>query len=331
LALATHYFAVVAVAPQAGWLLWLHRRDRRVWLSIAAVAAVGLALLPLALSQTNNTAWIAATPLGDRLSEIPPQFVLGTGAPARGWLKLAGALALGLAALLLVLRTDPRERVGALLLAGLTGAGLLLAVFLIAAGYDELISRNIAILLLYLIVLVAAGLGARRAGPAGLAGAATLCSIGVIAVVAVDTNWAFERPDWGGVARALQSEAPPGASRAILVENTDSLEPLNLYVPGLHVLFDQARIRELDIVSAVRAPSGGLCWWGAACHVVPLPLDTALRLPGWRSVAPVLHLDQFSIYRLRASKPIRLTRAEVSRAINPTLLASYGLFVAPPS
>ena len=115
LTLATHYYGVLAVAPQAAWLLWVHVVDRRVWVAVGAVVVVGCALLPLALSQTGNTAWIAQEPLGGRLGQIGPQFVLGTGAPARTWLKLAGAASLLLAAVLLARRADARERHAAML------------------------------------------------------------------------------------------------------------------------------------------------------------------------------------------------------------------------
>jgi uncharacterized membrane protein len=56
LALATHYYAVVVLAPAGACLLWIHRRDPRVWYSMLLVAVVGVALAPLALDQKHNTA-----------------------------------------------------------------------------------------------------------------------------------------------------------------------------------------------------------------------------------------------------------------------------------
>src|SRR5437763_4753254 len=52
-ALATHYFALFVVAPQAAWLL-VRRRGRAELAAVGAVAAVGAALLPLAIHQSNN-------------------------------------------------------------------------------------------------------------------------------------------------------------------------------------------------------------------------------------------------------------------------------------
>ena len=70
----------------------------------------------------------------------------------------------------------------------------MLSLVLIAAGYDELITRNLIVLLIALIVLVSVGLGARRAGVLGIAGTAVLCAIGVIATVAVAVDWELQRP-----------------------------------------------------------------------------------------------------------------------------------------
>ena len=83
LALATHYYAVLAIVPQAVWLLAAHWHRRRVQVAIGVVGLCGLALIPLALSQnsTGNASWIAPIPLGPRLGQIIPQFLIGTGSP----------------------------------------------------------------------------------------------------------------------------------------------------------------------------------------------------------------------------------------------------------
>ena len=128
LALGTHYYGALAVAPQGAWLVWVHRRESKVLLTVAGVAALGLALLPLALSQRPQASWIAAWPLDHRLSQIVPQFVLGTGAPARGWLKLAGAAAVLLAAIMLARRANVHERRGALVSGVLGASGIVLSV-----------------------------------------------------------------------------------------------------------------------------------------------------------------------------------------------------------
>ena len=70
LALCSHYFAVFAVAIEALWLLVALRARWRVVLpALAAVGAVGLALLPLINAQVNPThiGWIENSPLADPL------------------------------------------------------------------------------------------------------------------------------------------------------------------------------------------------------------------------------------------------------------------------
>ena len=80
LALCSHYFAVFAVAIEALWLLVALRARWRLLLpALAAVGAAGLALLPLANSQTNPThiGWIENSPLAERFWETGVCFLAG--------------------------------------------------------------------------------------------------------------------------------------------------------------------------------------------------------------------------------------------------------------
>jgi hypothetical protein len=315
LTLATHYYGALAVAPEALWLAWVHRRDRRVLLAVAAVGAVGLALLPLALSQRPQASWIAGWPLDRRLGQIAPQFLLGTGAPARVWLSLAGAVAVLIAAAMLVLRVHPSERRGALLAGALAVSGLLLSLVLLVAGVDELITRNVIIVLPPLILLIAGGLGARHAGALGLAGAAILCTIGLVAAFAVASDPNLQRPPWRALARAIGPGRPARAGRAVLLQRHIFLMPLGLYMPGLRFVNRRGtRVNELDVV-AFNAPHGWFCWWGSACNLLPSELDTSIRVRGFHRYGPVLRAGQFSILRLRSDRTIRLTPEKISRAL----------------
>ncbi len=320
LTLATHYYGVLAVVPEAVWLLWVHRRDRRVLRAVgavvAAVAAVGLALLPLALSQRPQASWIAPWRLDLRLGQIAPQFLLGPGAPARAWLGLAGGAAVLLTAAMLARRADALERRGAILSGGLAVFGLLLSLVLLLAGIDELITRNVIVVLIPLILLISGGLGARRAGRLGLAGVATICTVGLIAAIGVSADPNLQRPDWRALARAIDSDRPTGVGRAILIQRDVLLMPLALDLPRLRFIKSQGRfVDELDVI-AMKAPSDGwFCWWGSACNLLPSQLDTSLRVPGFRRDGPVLRVNQFSILRLRSAVTVRLTPDEVSRAL----------------
>jgi hypothetical protein len=331
LALATHYYAVVALAPAGAWLLWIHRRDPRVWCAMLLVAVVGVALTPLALHQSHNTAWVAEEPLGPRLAQVPAQFVRGTGAPPELWLELAGGLAVVLGAALLVARSDGLERWRAVLAAGLGLTGCLLSLILALAGVDYLITRNLISVLVLLIVGLAGGLGARRAGWLGLTGAAVLCGVGVIATVAVATGWRWQRPGWAGVARVGNLARTHAYRQLVILEDDDSLEPLGLYAPTLHGLPPWgAAVRAITLIAVVRGPYSPLCWWGAACHLTHQTLDTSLHVSGFHPAGPVRQTGQFAILRLVASRQVRVTRGRLVTALQNTPLTSYGLFVTRP-
>jgi hypothetical protein len=310
----------LAVVPQAIWLLWVHRRDRRVLLAVAGVAAVGCALLPIALTQRQNANWIAWWPLNKRLSQIAPQLLLGTGAPARTVLKLAGAGAVLLAAAMLARRATASERRGAFIAATLVLFGFAVSLLLILLGVDEVITRNLIVLLIPLIVLIAAGLGARRAGWLGWVGAATLCAIGAVAAIAVSFDRHFQRPDWRGLARAIGPRLPAGSGRAILLQNYPGILPLQLYMPGLRFIKARgARVDELYVVAATEGlPKAWFCWWGSACNLSPSTLDTSIRLRGFHRDGPVFQVSQFQVLRLRSTTPVRLTPREVSEALSST-------------
>jgi hypothetical protein len=321
LALATHYYALVVIVPQALWLLVVHRRSRAVYVAVAAVGLSGLALLPLAISQnaTGNASWIAPIPLVPRLRQIIPNFLIGFQALAQDVLEpLAAAIAI-LGLVLLALRSDDTERRGALAWGALAVSGLVLNLALIAVGIDDLITRNVIALWLPAALMVAGGLGARRAGLVGGAAAAVLCATGVVATAGVAFDRGFQRPDWRGVARVLGARPAPNVGpRAILVQHYRDLLPLSLYLPGLRFWprHGAVAVRELDIIS-IKAPRVSLCWWGAACNLTGTRMQRSYPVAGfhelWRHRA-----YQFTVLRLVSSTPIALTPGVVSRALRTT-------------
>jgi hypothetical protein len=339
LALATHYFAVLAVGPEAVWLVFVHRRRRSVQVAVGVIALAGLALIPLAISQqgTGNSNWIAHLPLRIRLSQIPPQFLLGFGAPAGRWLRALDAIVVVGAVGLLWWRGGQGARRGALLAGGLAVAGAVLMLILLAAGDDDLITRNVIVLWLPLALVVAAGLGsARWLGPAGVA---VLCVTGIVATVGVDTNRELERPDWRPVARAVgvvgaaagtSRAAAPVAGRAILIQRYRTLLPLSLYLPRLRFMPRRgALVDEFDVI-AIRSPQKAACWWGAACNLIPSRLQSAYPVPGFRFVGEERIL-QFTLLRLRAAQPVQLTREMVSAALTSTELRHDALILQSPA
>jgi 4-amino-4-deoxy-L-arabinose transferase-like glycosyltransferase len=94
LALLTHYFAVFLLAPMVLLLLWSSRLRRPALPAIAALAIVGLALLPLISAQGGHgTQWIGRWALSSRLQAIPQYFLTGySGAPLGHGVELLVAL-----------------------------------------------------------------------------------------------------------------------------------------------------------------------------------------------------------------------------------------------
>jgi mannosyltransferase len=342
LSLATHYFATLAIVPEAVALVAIHPRCRAVQVGVAIAAVCGIGLIPLAVSQngTGNDGWIASEPLRLRLAQIVPQFLIGTNAPARQPLKFA-AFALATSALGLLAWRAARSRPntaavgyqlrGALWAAALTAGGFALGLLLLLGGFDDLITRNIIELWLPAAIVVAAGCAA----PSGVAArvgdviAFGLCAIGLTATVAVAVTPSMQRPDWPGVARLLGAEPGSGRPRAILVQEYATLLPLKLYLPGLRPLPAGTQVTELDVVS-MRSPGQPDCWWGAECNLISSPMQRRYPIAGMRT-AWVRHVGQFTVRRLVARTPVTLSRAVISRALTATTLSHDELMVQPAS
>ena len=333
LALATHYYALLAIVPQALWLLLTRRRVRAVQVGLAVVALCGLALIPLAISQnaTGHASWIAPIQLQARLDQLIPHFLIGFQAPAQSLLLHIAEAVVVLALLILAVAADRHERRASLALGALAVGGLALNLLLIAIGVDDLITRNVIALLMPALVMVAGGLAVRRAGLFGIAAATVLCATGVVAAVGVATDRGFQRPDWRVVARILGPRPRPGvADRAILVQNYRDLLPLSLYVPGLKFWrgYGAQTVSELDVVSFT-APRVHLCWWGAACNLSPSAMQRSYPIPGFHEVWRRRAL-QFTVMRLEASRPVTLTPWEVAIVLNKTKYQNDELLVQRP-
>src|SRR5207302_10837377 len=82
------------LAPMVLWLLRERRLRRAGALAIAAVAIVGLSLLPLVIAQGGHgTQWIGRWALGNRLEAIPQYYLTGySGAPLGHGVELLIAL-----------------------------------------------------------------------------------------------------------------------------------------------------------------------------------------------------------------------------------------------
>jgi mannosyltransferase len=328
LALATHYYAVLAVVPEAVWLLVVHRHRRSVQIAFALVGLCGLGLIPLAISQhgTGKGNWISHAPFGRRLGQIVPQFLAGFDGPAHGVFEPVAIAIVLLSLVLLWLRSSGSERRGALIAGGLALAGFLLSLILVVAGFDDLLTRNMLALWAACALLLAGGLAVDRPRFLGPGAAVVLCVMGLITAVGVAFNRDLQRPDWRVVASALGG--PPAGGRVILVQHYKDLLPLSLYVPGLKFWrgAGATRVSELDVVSFTSPPSAGFCWWGSACNLWPSRMQAGYPVAGFHVIS-LRHEHQFSILRMAAPHPVRLTQSQISRILTSTRLGNDELLL----
>ncbi len=334
-ALATHYYAALVVVPEAVWLLWVHRRSRRVQIAFGVVAACGLGLIPLAISQhaTGRANWIAHAPFGRRLGQVVPQFAAGFAGPAHGVLEPVAIGIVVLALVLLVTRSETSPRRGALLAGGIALAGLLISLALVVVGFDDFLARNLLAIWAPAAVLVAGGLAVPRPRFVGPVLTVVLCAIGVITAGAVAFDRSLQRPDWRVVAGALGPH-PPAGGRAILVQHYRDLLPLSLYEPGLRFWPGRRsgsaiRVRELDVVSFSSPVSAGFCWWGSACNLWGSEVQASYPVPGFHAVSS-RHAQQFTVVRMVSSHPVRLTPTAVSTVLTTTNFRNDELLIQRP-
>jgi len=318
LALATHYYALFLVAPQALWLLMRAPGARQRMTALALPAATGLALAPLALSQReNDTArFIADTPLATRVAQVPKQFLVGYDAPSETLLTILLALAMlvatgGLVALLRG-RDDAAQpasaRLRATSLAALAAAALALAILASLVGEDHLLSRNLVAVLPLLAVLAGAGFArAWSIAPALAATAAcAACLLGLVAIAGVAGDQRLQRDNWRDAARAI---GPAPTTGELIVAPASAVVPLGYYVPGLRPVPAAAatlattQIAYVDLPEhtpgAVRAPR--------SIRIPPPP-------PGFTADFQV-DGPTFSVVRLRAPAPQPVAPSTLSRGL----------------
>jgi uncharacterized membrane protein len=226
-AMATHYFAVFLVVPEAILVLYRVGRSRRELLAVGGAGLVGLALLPLALHQSGDerTGWIS-TGLGERVREVMHQFAKGVvSTPGQG----LGILAIALIVVggLMLLRAE-EERRKVLLLVGLAACTLGAPFVLALAGgsLDYFYYRYLIGAWVPLVVVLAAGFASRKAGRLGLVAAAALCAVWIAIGLWLTIDEDYRRGDWE---RAAKSLGTPAEARALVLEPGFVDGPLRRY------------------------------------------------------------------------------------------------------
>jgi mannosyltransferase len=262
LALATHYFAVFAIAAEVLWLL--RRRGREGLPGFGVLALFSLALAPLAIHQMSygHAEWIGKVTLGHRLWETAATFASGETSdiiarPERPILSVA-PLALSLVALVLLALRGQREerRAAALPLSlALSAIGIPLALALVSSGKDFVLARNLLPALVPLLLAVAIGLTLSAARRLGTAVAALLLAYSLGFCVWASLSPALQRPDWDTVAAAIGEPAAPRATVTWVLGEA----PLRYYLSTGAFQVRPADgydwlVHEIDLVSDGRTP-----------------------------------------------------------------------------
>lgn len=255
LALCSHYFAVFAIAIEALWLLIALRSRWRVFLpALAAVAATGLALLPLINAQVNpkHIGWIDFTPLSSRFFQTGISFLVGeTGhviaEPPRERYALLPVILIGVALLLVAFRGSRSERRGAMLglVVGLGVAAL--ALLAVAFGKDYIVERNLLPALVPLALAAAISFAVDRARRIGLLLAVVLCAYWIAFDVHVTQTPNLQRPDFRAITEEL---GPPRTPRAVVSWKL-AADPVRFYLRdhAQRIYSGDAPMREIDVIS----------------------------------------------------------------------------------
>ena len=132
------------------------------------------------------------------------------------------------------------------------------------------------------------------------------------------------------MARAIGPLPDSGSgARAILIQHYRTLLPLSLYLRRLRFMNRTgARVSQLDVIS-IHSPQEDLCWWGAACNLIPSQMQNRYPVKGfhddWRR-----QVRQFTILQMSSNRPVVLKPRAVSAALRTTRLRHDGLLLQTP-
>ncbi|MGA8353039.1 MAG: glycosyltransferase family 39 protein, partial [Solirubrobacteraceae bacterium] len=268
LALLTHYFAVFLLVPMSLWLLRRRERWRTAVPAVGAIAVVGIALIPLVLSQGGKgTQWIGEWALRDRVEAIPQYYLTGySGAPLGRGIELLVALPLIAGLAYGLWRGLSRgERGAAIGMLALAACGVLIPILLALGGADYLAPRNLIGAMVPVTILLAAVIGAISTGRLGV-GVAVLATLALLAIcVDVDLSPRLQRGDWSKVAAAVTPGSRGAGGRVAVVTAHLGSAPIEYYAPSLRPASLSIRgVSEIDkvgykplLASATTPPAPG--------------------------------------------------------------------------
>jgi mannosyltransferase len=289
LALATHYFAVFVVVPEAVWLVARVRDRRRALAAVLVPTLVLLAEVPLLLAQRGNGESATQSAIVKRIVGVPKNLVVGFSFPGELFGSIVAALLVLTGLALLATRTPARERVRALIPGTMAAFAVVAPIVLAGGGADYVTARNAIVAVVPGVVCLGAGYAANRAG---VMAASALCLLSLAIGLSVSLDTRYGRTDWRGLAEAI---GPASAPRALVVTPDIDAALWRIYVPEVQELDDRpALVRQ--IVVAGLATQGGF----SAGAVKPPPATPRAPPPGFELVS-ARHTPTFSLIRYRAA------------------------------
>ncbi|MHB1808768.1 MAG: glycosyltransferase family 39 protein [Solirubrobacteraceae bacterium] len=312
-ALLTHYFALFLFIPEVLLLAW-RIGIRRLIAPAGAVILVGCALVPLAASQIGQgggkVGWIEETPLASRVAETAKEFLVGVYGPLEIFSAvLAGLLVLGALALV-ARRSGEKERRIAKPIAIVAVMAVLVPLLPAAVHVlDVFDGRNVLAAWIPFDLLVAIGLGARRAGRSGIAIGGCMCVLSLAVISAINALPAYQRDDWRGAARAASATSGPGL---VIVGEGESFLPLSIYLPRIHLIqpattalhTKDVTAREVDFIALRRRGSGGRG---------PMPPVAHVQAPPGFHLVQVMRSSAYAVSRFVAPRPLAVSIGTLRR------------------
>ncbi len=291
LALATHYFAMFLIVPEAIWLVL--RRPRPATVVAALVPAMTLlAHLPLLLEQRGAASAVAGTALARRIAGIPKGLLVGFSFPAEVAGSLAAAALVVVGLIELVRRASAEARRKALVPGALALAVGAIPTVLGLAGADYIVVRNTIVAIVPAAIFVATGFVASRLG---LAAGVALAALSLAIVVSVAADTRYGRTDWRGAAERLEATDVP---RAIVVTPYLGRALWSPYLPGLVEPGPApSRVQEIAVVGL--ATEGGFS--GGAVRP-PVPAVPPEAPPGFALVESE-RTGTYTLFRYRSAAP----------------------------
>jgi mannosyltransferase len=206
LALGTHYFSALVVAPEALWLfVACHGRRKEVAAATVLPVTVGLALLPLIEAQRANPGTSEDAPLLSRAGQIPKAFLVGFNSPSE-LVAAAIASACAFTALVLLLTRTPRAARRRAGIAALVAACVIVVPAIVAlVGPQYVLVRFVVVGLFPAVLVAAVGWASARVGAVALS---LYCALSLWLVVIVAADGRYQRWDWRGPAATLSGPGP---------------------------------------------------------------------------------------------------------------------------